>query len=143
MACSILLLIVSTVYEKSGTFVTGCKNYKKDTIIMLEAPNVLHYDPMPAIHMWGYSTTQRRTKTDKTVIMSESSNIIHNLMTSLTLFVDSDDIQESHASVNPLVKKSPSFADENDYDSDECYADEINEDYQYVPIHVLLNKLLD
>ena len=58
MACSILLLIVSTVYEKSGTFVTGCKNYKKDTIIMLEAPNVLHYDPMPAIHMWGYSTTQ-------------------------------------------------------------------------------------
>ena len=29
MTCSRLLLIDSTVYEKSGTFVTGCKNYKK------------------------------------------------------------------------------------------------------------------
>ena len=68
------------------------------------------------------------------------------------LIVGNDDVQESHASVNPLVKKRPSFADENDYDSDECYADEINEDYQYVPIqdrrscetkaHVLMNKLL-
>ena len=87
MTCSILILIDSTVYEKSGTFVTGCKNYKKDTIMMLEAPDVLHYDPLPYIHMWSYSTTPRRTKTDKTVIMSESSNntnIIHNLMTSLT-----------------------------------------------------------